>query len=103
MALKSVGLSKRHVAQTCQLVAAILGSIEFTIDCGRDMDAAVVRNGDVLGIVAGFLGAWPSALEATLAYKTKLVKRELVLFFYFDNTECVRLLQNKPGGLLLYT
>ncbi|KAF8436595.1 hypothetical protein L210DRAFT_3632023 [Boletus edulis BED1] len=80
MALKSVGLSKRHVAQTCQLIAAILGSIEFTIDCGRDMDAAVIRNGDVLGIVAGFLGAWPSALEAMLAYKTKLVKRELVLF-----------------------
>ncbi|KAF8132346.1 hypothetical protein EV363DRAFT_1397991 [Boletus edulis] len=45
------------------------------------MDAAVVQNRDVLGIVTGFLGARPSALEATLAYKTKLVKRELVPFF----------------------
>ncbi|KAG6370548.1 hypothetical protein JVT61DRAFT_11337 [Boletus reticuloceps] len=77
MALKSVGLSKRHVAQTCQLVAAILhlGNIEFTIDRGRDVDTAVVRNVDVLGIVAEFLGVQPSALETTLAYKTKLVKR----------------------------
>ncbi|KAG6380450.1 P-loop containing nucleoside triphosphate hydrolase protein [Boletus reticuloceps] len=83
MALKSVGLSKRHVAQTCQLVAAILhlGNIEFTIDRGRDVDAAVVRNVDVLGIVAEFLGVQPSALETTLAYKTKLVKRELCTVF----------------------
>ncbi|KAG6369453.1 P-loop containing nucleoside triphosphate hydrolase protein [Boletus reticuloceps] len=83
MALKSVGLSKQHVAQTCQLVAAILhlGNIEFTIDRGRDVDAAVVRNVDVLGIVAEFLGVQPSALEATLAYKTKLVKRELCTVF----------------------
>ncbi|KAG6377242.1 P-loop containing nucleoside triphosphate hydrolase protein [Boletus reticuloceps] len=69
MALKSVGLSKRHVAQTCQLVAAILhlGNIEFTIDRSRDVDAAVVRN--------------PSTLKTTLAYKTKLVKRELCTVF----------------------
>ncbi|KAF8416231.1 P-loop containing nucleoside triphosphate hydrolase protein [Boletus edulis BED1] len=83
MALKSVGLSKRHVAQTCQLVAAILhlGNIEFIIDRGRDVDAAVVRNVDVLGIVAEFLGVQPCALETTLAYKTKLVKRELCTIF----------------------
>ncbi|KAF8121277.1 P-loop containing nucleoside triphosphate hydrolase protein [Boletus edulis] len=83
MALKSVGLSKRHVAQTCQLVAAILhlGNIEFTIDRGRDMDTAVVRGVDVLGIVTEFLGIQPSALETTLAYKTKLVKRELCTIF----------------------
>ena len=32
--LKTIGLSKRHVAQTCQLIAAILhlGNLEFTID-----------------------------------------------------------------------
>ena len=83
LALKSVGLSKRHVAQTCQLVAAILhlGNLEFTIDRGRDLDAAVVRNVDVLGIVAEFLGVQPSALESTLAYKTKLVKKELCTVF----------------------
>ncbi|KAF8419839.1 P-loop containing nucleoside triphosphate hydrolase protein [Boletus edulis BED1] len=57
-----------------QLVAAILhlGNIEFIIDRGRDVDAAVVRNVDVFGIVAEFLGVQPSALETTLAYKTKL-------------------------------
>ena len=83
LALKSIGLSKRHVAQTCQLVAAILhlGNIEFTVDRGRDVDAAVVRNVDVLGIVAEFLGVQPPALESTLAYKTKLVKKELCTVF----------------------
>ncbi|KAG9310142.1 glycosyltransferase family 2 protein [Chiua virens] len=83
LALKSIGLSKRHVAQTCQLVAAILhlGNLEFTIDRGRDVDAAVVRNMDLLGIVAEFLGVQPSALESTLAYKTKLVKKELCTVF----------------------
>jgi hypothetical protein len=69
MALKSIGLSKRHVVQTCQLVAAILhlGNIEFTLDCGRDVDAAVVRNVDVLNIIAEFLGIQPSALKTSLA------------------------------------
>ncbi|KAH0831304.1 glycosyltransferase family 2 protein [Lanmaoa asiatica] len=83
LALKSIGLSKRHVAQTCQLVAAILhlGNLEFTVDRGRDVDAAVVRNVDVLSIVAEFLGVQPPALESTLAYKTKLVKKELCTVF----------------------
>ncbi|KAH7883110.1 glycosyltransferase family 2 protein [Phlebopus sp. FC_14] len=83
MALKSIGLSKRHVAQTCQLIAAILhlGNLEFTIDRGRDVDAAVVRNGDALGIVAEFLGVQPSALEGALSYKTKMVKKELCTVF----------------------
>ncbi|KAF8141128.1 P-loop containing nucleoside triphosphate hydrolase protein [Boletus edulis] len=161
------------------LVAAILhlGNIEFTIDRGRDMDTAVVRGVDVLGIVTEFLGIQPSALETTLAYKTKLTLYSLLFAWlnehinrrlcrddfdtfiglfdlpgpqnmtscpnsldqfcinfanehlqnfvrkcifeshvdeyrtegisrfvpsvpYFDNAECVRLLQNKPGGLI---
>jgi chitin synthase len=34
LTLKNVGFSKRHVAQTCQLIAAILhlGNLEFTVD-----------------------------------------------------------------------
>jgi myosin heavy subunit len=46
IALKSIGFSKWHVAQTCQLVAAILhlGNLKFTIDGSRNEDAAVVRN-----------------------------------------------------------
>nr|AZQ26801.1 putative chitin synthase 4 [Ganoderma lucidum]QDK64613.1 chitin synthase [Ganoderma lucidum] len=83
VALKNVGFSKRHVAQTCQLVAAILhlGNLEFTIDRHRNEDAAVVRNLDVLQIVSEFLGVQPSALEAALSYKTKLVKKELCTVF----------------------
>ena len=83
IALKTIGFSKRHVAQTCQLVAAILhlGNLEFTIDRHRNEDAAVVRNTDILEIVADFLGTSASALEAALSYKTKLVKKELCTVF----------------------
>jgi chitin synthase len=83
IALKTIGFSKRHVAQTCQLVAAILhlGNLEFTVDRHRNEDAAVVRNTDVLEIVADFLGIQPSDLEAALSYKTKLVKKELCTVF----------------------
>ncbi|KZS96924.1 glycosyltransferase family 2 protein [Sistotremastrum niveocremeum HHB9708] len=83
MAMKSVGLSKRSVAQMCQLIAAILhlGNLEFTIDRHRNLDAAVVKNVDVLDIVADFLGVQPSALEAVFSYKTKLVKKELCTVF----------------------
>jgi len=83
IALKTIGFSKRHVAQTCQLVAAILhlGNLEFTIDRHRNEDAAVVRNTDLLEVVADFLGIQPAALEAALSYKTKLLKKELCTVF----------------------
>ncbi|KIM80662.1 glycosyltransferase family 2 protein [Piloderma croceum F 1598] len=83
VALKTIGLSKRHVAQTCQLVAAILhlGNLEFMVDRSRNEDAAVVRNIDILEIVADFLGVQPYALEAALSYKTKLLKKELCTVF----------------------
>ncbi|KAF9531219.1 glycosyltransferase family 2 protein [Crepidotus variabilis] len=83
IALKTIGFSKRHVAQTCQLVAAILhlGNLEFTIDRHRNEDAAVVRNTELLEIVSDFLGVHPSALESALSYKTKLVKKELCTVF----------------------
>jgi chitin synthase len=82
-ALKNIGFSKRHVAQTCQLVAAILhlGNLEFTRDRTRNEDAAVVRNVEVLSIVAEFLGIQPQTLESVLSYKTKLVKKELCTVF----------------------
>ena len=83
IALKTIGFSKRHVAQTCQLVAAILhlGNLEFTIDRHRNEDAAVVRNTDLLDVVADFLGIQPAALEAALSYKTKMLKKELCTVF----------------------
>lgn len=82
-ALKTIGFSKRHVAQTCQLIAAILhlGNLDFVTDRGRNEETAVVRNVDILEIVADFLGIQPSALEAALSYKTKLVKTELCTVF----------------------
>ncbi|KIO30131.1 glycosyltransferase family 2 protein [Tulasnella calospora MUT 4182] len=82
-ALKMVGFSKRHVAQTCQLVAAILhlGNLDFMIDRKRNEDAAVVRNTEVLDLVAEFLGVAPGQLESTLSYRTKLVKKELCTVF----------------------
>jgi len=82
-ALKNAGFSKRHVAQTCQLVAAILhlGNLEFMIDRHKNEDAAVVRNTDVLAIVSEFLGVTPSSLETALSYRTKLVKKELCTVF----------------------
>lgn len=63
--LKSIGLSRWHVPQTCQLIAAILhlGNLEFTIDRSRGVDAAVVRNADALALAAEFLGVQPSTLD----------------------------------------
>ncbi|KAJ3510325.1 hypothetical protein NLJ89_g4744 [Agrocybe chaxingu] len=83
IALKTIGFSKRHVAQTCQLIAAILhlGNLEFTIDRHRNEDAAVVRNTDILEIVSDFLGIHSATLESALSYKTKLVKKELCTVF----------------------
>ncbi|KAJ7265999.1 glycosyltransferase family 2 protein [Mycena haematopus] len=83
VALKTIGLSKRHVAQTCQLVAAILhlGNLEFIVDRHRNEDAAVVRNTDVCALVADFLGVHPGDLEQALSYRTKLVKKELCTVF----------------------
>lgn len=82
-ALKTVGFSKRHVAQTCQLVAAILhlGNLEFFTDRKRNEDAAVVRNTELLTVVAEFLGVQPSDLEQVMSYRTKLVKKELCTVF----------------------
>ncbi|THH06259.1 hypothetical protein EW145_g4215 [Phellinidium pouzarii] len=82
-ALKSIGLSKRVVAQTCQLLAAILhlGNLEFIVDRQRNEDAAVVKNTDVLELVADFLGVQPQALENALSCKMKMVKKELCTVF----------------------
>ena len=82
-AFKAAGFSKRHVAQICQLVTAILhlGNLEFTIDHSRNADAAVVRNTDDLDIVSEFLGVHPDTLENVLSYRTKLVKKDVCTVF----------------------
>ena len=51
------------------------------IDRHRNEDAAVVRNTDILAIVAEFLGVTAQALEIALSYKTKLLKKELCTVF----------------------
>jgi chitin synthase len=82
---QNVGFTKHLVAQTCQLIAAILhlGNLKFTVDWGRDVNAAVVYNQDVLALVTKLLSITPSALEtaSVLSYKTKLVKKELCTVF----------------------
>jgi chitin synthase len=57
-----------------------LGNLEFTVDRHRNENAAVVRNTDVLDIVADFLRIQPAALAA-LSYKTKMLKKELCTVF----------------------
>ncbi|GBE85564.1 hypothetical protein SCP_0800810 [Sparassis crispa] len=52
-----------------------------SMDRSRNEDAAVVRNTDVLDIVADFLGVQPAALEAALSYRTKMLKKELCTVF----------------------
>jgi hypothetical protein len=89
---QNVGFTKHLVAQTCQLIAAILhlGNLEFTVDWGRDVDAAIVHNQDVLALVAELLSITPSALEtpSALSYKTKLVKKELCTVFLDPDGAC---------------
>lgn len=85
LALKNAGFSKRSVAQTCQMVAAILhlGNLEFVMDKSRNGDSAVVKNTDTLNIVADFLGVQVSALQNVLSFKMKMVEKEMCTI-YFD-------------------
>ena len=54
-----------------------LSNLEFTINRRHHVNAAIVRNQDVLALITEFLGVTPSALETVLLYKIKLVKKEL--------------------------
>ncbi|KAG0272981.1 hypothetical protein BGZ95_011225 [Linnemannia exigua] len=78
-ALKVLGFQKKQVAQVFQLLAAVLhlGNLTFMEDTSHANDACVVRNVDSLIFVADILGVDPNALQNTLTYKTKLIKKEL--------------------------
>ncbi|KAG0327731.1 hypothetical protein BGZ99_006992 [Dissophora globulifera] len=82
-ALKILGFQKKQVAQIFQLLAAVLhlGNLTFMEDTTHTNDACVVRNVDTLIFVADILGVDPNALQNTLTYKTKLIKKELCSVF----------------------
>lgn len=78
-AFKNVGLTKKQVANICQVLAAILhlGNVEFYQESSRTADAATVRNPAALGLAARFLGVPSQALQDALTYKTKLIRHEV--------------------------
>ncbi|KAF9159743.1 hypothetical protein DFQ26_006217 [Actinomortierella ambigua] len=83
-ALKVLGFQKRQVAQIFQVLAAILhlGNLVFMEDTTTNTnDACVVRNIDTLILVSDILGVDPNALQNTLTYKTKMIKKELCSVF----------------------
>ncbi|MCJ1478072.1 hypothetical protein MMC13_006747 [Lambiella insularis] len=93
-ALRKLEFPRSEIAEICQVLASILhiGQLEFmtsqtttpTADESGGFsheggeDVTVVRNKEVLGIVAAFLGLSASDLEANLGYKTRTIHRERV-------------------------
>lgn len=93
-ALRKLEFPRNDIAEICQVLASILhiGQLEFmksesTITAADDSGGysheggemvTVVKNTDVLGIVAAFLGLSAQSLETSLGYKTKTIARERV-------------------------
>jgi chitin synthase len=93
-ALKKLEFPRSDIAEVCQILAAILhiGQLEFenasdtTVVMGDSggfsheggNSFTGVKNKDVLGIVAAFLGIGAGDLQTTLGYKTKMIHKERV-------------------------
>ncbi|KAL9124736.1 MAG: hypothetical protein Q9217_005967 [Psora testacea] len=93
-ALRKLEFPRGDVAEICQVLASILhiGQLEFmtsesTVPAPDDSGGysheggemvTVVRNKEVLAIVAAFLGLSAQDLETSLGYKTKTITRERV-------------------------
>ncbi|ROW14540.1 hypothetical protein VPNG_03192 [Cytospora leucostoma] len=93
-ALRKLEFPRSEIAEVCQVLACILhiGQLEFetsnsTTVAGDDSGgyshegahtSTTVKNKDVLGIVAAFLGVSQQDLQTTLGYKTKMIHRERV-------------------------
>ena len=93
-ALRRLEFSRNDIAEICQILACILhlGQLEFvksqsttpaadesggySHEGGEDVTA--VKNKEVVGIVAAFLGLSVIDLETSLGYKTKTIHRERV-------------------------
>lgn len=83
-ALKMCGFKAKTVTQIFQLLAAILhiGNLQFTEHTeSLAQEACIVKNSDVLDIVAVMLGVSPSRLETCLTYKLKLIGKEVCTLF----------------------
>ncbi|KAI1849366.1 hypothetical protein JX265_012073 [Neoarthrinium moseri] len=93
-ALRKLEFPRSEIAEICQILACILhiGQLEFetTADTTPTADdsggfsheggqtVTAVRNKDVLGIIAAFLGVSSQDLQTTMGYKTKVLHRERV-------------------------
>ncbi|KAL1866588.1 hypothetical protein VTK73DRAFT_4669 [Phialemonium thermophilum] len=93
-ALRKLEFPRSEIAEICQVLASILhiGQLEFETSANTQATAddsggfsheggqtvTVVKNKDVLGIIAAFLGVSAQDLEATLGYKTKIIHKERV-------------------------
>lgn len=93
-ALRKLEFPRGDIAEICQVLASILhiGQLEFTTSQSTLPSAddsggysheggetvTTVKNREVLGIVAAFLGLSVQDLETSLGYKTKTIHRERV-------------------------
>ena len=93
-ALRKLEFPRSEIAEICQVLATILhiGQLEFTSSQSTTPAAdesggysheggetvTTVKNKDVLGMVAAFLGLSTQDLETSLGYKTKTIHRERV-------------------------
>ncbi|ORY64877.1 class V chitin synthase [Pseudomassariella vexata] len=93
-ALRKLEFPRSEIAEICQILACILhiGQLEFetsasTTAMGDDsggfsheggQTVTAVKNKDVLGIIAAFLGVSSQDLQTTMGYKTKMIHRERV-------------------------
>ncbi|KAK4631096.1 Chitin synthase 5 [Fulvia fulva] len=93
-ALRKLEFPREEVAHLCEVLAAILhiGQLEFTTSQSTTPapdesggygaeggeEITVVKNKDVLAVVAAFLGVSAQHLEQILGYRTKILHRERV-------------------------
>ncbi|KAK4166060.1 chitin synthase 8 [Cladorrhinum sp. PSN259] len=92
--LRALEIPRSEIAEICQILACVLhiGQLEFettssTLATGDDSGGfsheggqtnTTVKNKDVLGIIAAFLGVAAPDLQTTLGYKTKMIHKERV-------------------------
>jgi chitin synthase len=81
-AFRVVGLSTSLVAQICQLLAVILhiGNLQFHKGHGSG-EGSVATSGELLDVVADFLGVTTEAMAELFAVKTMLVRKEVCTSF----------------------